>query len=1202
MNSKLAGARVLSAVALVVMAAGLGATFLQCSPTPIILPAGTFNRPTDLAFACLSLVNESGPEGSGRTVTRAVGRPMALCHPTGHGDPAPDEDHRTFGFLTNSERGDLSVLDTYYCRSGDTNCVCASGGTSCFPKGGTNVDLDKAQPGDNGVPVGALPERVSASQDGCRVVTANRGSCDFAVVNTGVLLTEKLVADQSAERSTKRPDDVLSLPLSAATTRVSVRTASGRTLQVAPGEVAFLPQDTASVPEQTGFCDSGGEEGTPAPAHGDVSTPVASDANHRPWRAVATFPSCNLLALLEFPSGVILDSMKFKNDGGKLVAVPGQGGREPTCEVTDCDSALAGDAPDGGHQERVATTGLSALAVYPTGNRIFVGSRNDGAVLEVALNEAVRFGDVKRIALESLDKSVPSATFGVETLRLSLDPYAVRSGPSPVYGDFVHRVSKLPEGDVFRGPLEFAYAITTDGTVRVVDLGLGVECDTQIDADQAGLNTPALRSQACIPVAPGNKRLPGAFGPGLVFPAAPKDVSFALETNSDTKPLTATNALDGAFAFVLLSNGEIAIVNIDPTPRTLYQVVNAGTPELPNPKPLGVREPVPLTHSLRDSGVQTYLSTLASDVGPPRVPVLPANVDGYPRLLTFDAKQTLFNSMLVPTGTNFDTLPTAPQETGVTFPSPRTTIHQLWQISWEGDFFAPRFTGTLAPDSFAGQSTVALNDPGASFCLGGVYTGDIVTLTGCTADANCGSGQYCQIDKDAPTFAGRLAISGVCLSKLSTQTERTGCADLTRTLKRYEVVQATSGKLELRPHLDEKPVPTLAPPPGCNGSASSAADAGSCPPAMTSDAGAGSPDGGSASDGAVATGIKGPDGFELLQDQKTKFMRWLMPCTHPDSPDICRPGRICIELPLHDESFPGMSFCADAPSVEVKKKEKATDQKATVLDPAATSAHWQTCFAQLATYKISAGNSFLVAGSVSGAPANRGVDAKGDCAPDDNLNKANPLAVSRLWVGGPREAVCAKAPSRVAPSEEILCVQGNGELCPLEEFSLGKLGPAQPPCLFVSQEKDPVLDANRQAVKGAYQPPRFSAVSALFQNNQMRFILTDVDKTVDDKAVLQFEAQGGFSPQLIVPLGLDSEVDLPARILTSPIPSVPQISNEVLVDSDKPMLFVVDQRRSNRTSLGAVRGQVVRVRPTYGDTFVPVYEGFSLSGSYYPLQ
>jgi len=255
MNSKLAGARVLSAVALVVMAAGLGATFLQCSPTPIILPAGTFNRPTDLAFACLSLVNESGPEGSGRTVTRAVGRPMALCHPTGHGYPAPDEDHRTFGFLTNSERGDLSVLDTYYCRSGDTNCVCASGGTSCFPKGGTNVDLDKAQPGDNGVPVGALPERVSASQDGCRVVTANRGSCDFAVVNTGVLLTEKLVADQSAERSTKRPDDVLSLPLSAATTRVSVRTASGRTLQVAPGEVAFLPQDTASVPEQTGFCD-----------------------------------------------------------------------------------------------------------------------------------------------------------------------------------------------------------------------------------------------------------------------------------------------------------------------------------------------------------------------------------------------------------------------------------------------------------------------------------------------------------------------------------------------------------------------------------------------------------------------------------------------------------------------------------------------------------------------------------------------------------------------------------------------------------------------------------------------------------------------------------------------------------------------------------------------------------------------------------
>jgi hypothetical protein len=50
------------------------------------------------------------------------------------------------------------------------------------------------------------------------------------------------------------------------------------------------------------------------------------------------------------------------------------------------------------------------------------------------------------------------------------------------------------------------------------------------------------------------------------------------------------------------------------------------------------------------------------------------------------------------------------------------------------------------------------------------------------------------------------------------------------------------------------------------------------------------------------------------------------------------------------------------------------------------------------------------------------------------------------------------------------------------------------------------------------------------------------------------------------------------------------------------MLFVVDQRRTSRSTLGAVRGQVVRIRPDYGDTLTPVYEGFSLSGSYYPLQ
>jgi hypothetical protein len=521
----------------------------------------------------------------------------------------------------------------------------------------------------------------------------------------------------------------------------------------------------------------------------------------------------------------------------------------------------------------------------------------------------------------------------------------------------------------------------------------------------------------------------------------------------------------------------------------------------------------------------------------------------------------------------------------VTFPSPRKTFHQLWQVSWEGDFFSQRYTGVLSPSFSRGQNTIVLSDPGASFCQGGVYEGDILTFSGCTSDANCGAGQFCQIDKDAPTYAGRLAISGVCLSKLSTSSDRDGCADLTRTLKRYEVVQALPGSLELRPHVDEKPVPSLAQSAGCPGSSDSPTDGGTCASAMTSDAGTKGSDAGAGGMGGTTGTTKAADGFALFQDLKTGFMRRLMPCTVPNVPDVCRPGRICLENPL-PESFPKeMNFCGDAPKVE--------------------PSHLETCFSQLATYKISAGHSFLVAGSVSGAPANRGVGSHGECALDMRRANDDPRAVSRLWVGGPNEAVCAKAPGRVAPSEETLCVQGNGEACPLEEFSLGNFG-SPGPCLFVSQVKDPLLDASRQVVqadkKTIYQPPRFGAVSALFQNDQIRFVLTDIDKTVDDKAVLQFETQGGFAPQLIVPLGLDSEVDLPSRILTSPIPSVPQIKDEVLTDSDRPMLFVVDQRRSNRTSLGAVRGQVVRVRPTYGETLVPVYEGFSLSGNYYPLQ
>src|SRR6185369_11742059 len=92
-----------------VVALTLGAA---CTQQPIFLPSHDFERPTDMAFSCLRVI-------PGDTDARVVGLPMDACHPPGAPDPliGATGNDKTFAFVTNSERGDVSVVDMSYCRS-----------------------------------------------------------------------------------------------------------------------------------------------------------------------------------------------------------------------------------------------------------------------------------------------------------------------------------------------------------------------------------------------------------------------------------------------------------------------------------------------------------------------------------------------------------------------------------------------------------------------------------------------------------------------------------------------------------------------------------------------------------------------------------------------------------------------------------------------------------------------------------------------------------------------------------------------------------------------------------------------------------------------------------------------------------------------------------------------------------------------------
>ena len=200
-----------------------------CSPTPNILPTNDFNRPTDLAFMCLGRVRHrrAGRRGGDRrgivhASCHVSGRPMRACHPPGpptlttRSRGVRERTNRTFAFLPNSASGELSVIDADHWHI---------------------VDLDPSSGGYGRLPLGSVPEQISVSDDGCRLVSANRGSCDLTLVDPSALLAP---AFDAAYGGIAKP-----LPAPSTSRQLVVpHGADGVALGVAPFEVNFLPQDT----------------------------------------------------------------------------------------------------------------------------------------------------------------------------------------------------------------------------------------------------------------------------------------------------------------------------------------------------------------------------------------------------------------------------------------------------------------------------------------------------------------------------------------------------------------------------------------------------------------------------------------------------------------------------------------------------------------------------------------------------------------------------------------------------------------------------------------------------------------------------------------------------------------------------------------------------------------------------------------------
>lgn len=1148
---KVASLRLVSVAALALALAAAGA---GCTNTPTVVPSRDFNRPTDMVFACVGAF-ATGDAAAGTFAYS--GRPMDHCHPFGMPDPAVDDEHHTYVFVPNTDSGELTIVDA------DTWKL---------------VDLDPSVSGYSRVPLGVFPEQIAVSDDGCRVVTANRGSCDLSLVDPAALM-----APVVAPTATNLP-----VPSSALTTIVPT-TASGRLL-AAPQEIQFLPQDTQPLVDNGNLCTDMGTYGAPA-------QPGAASTAITPWRALVTFPTCDLIATIELPSGMIIDSRFVRRAADGTVTLE-PGGADPHCpadcgaaapapdagaaadSAADAGAADAGDggAADGGGGVAIPTStpaipylGPSGIAIQPPeapgyGIHAFVSLANLSAIVTM---------DVSPGGVLTPAATIPLAgAAGSNRIRLSVNRYEREPG-GKVLGRFVGD----PMGT--HPDRRYLYVIARDGSLRVVSVASRpeTECETNIDP----LNPPAGYDPqaACVPVTADSAlhRRPFSSGPGLTFGSVPIDVG-ASDVRED--PLNAPPGapagtvlernLTGTYAWVVTSSGNVFLLNIDPVARSFWfipettdtSVILGSTTCTPADMAGGTpceAETLPPVNSPRNGNVVTFSRALSPNDGPARVDLAPVNPSIGPRIATAWAQGTNNNATALTGGF---------VATYAFFPDPAAVAPQTWTASWQGPIVGTRFTGQLS------GTPSGLEDFGLGFCGAGIQVGDLVTFTGCTDDNQCGVGRTCIHGPGATQVSGGLTVNGVCVEPDRPELVDTCALDLS-TARRYLVTDVNDHRLSLLPHPDELAFSSLAPCPGLGRTATTggAADGGG----GAADGGAGtSGDGGDEGDDCSDPTDSSTSGFRCVDVSSAGIpgmtgSRCLMRCTEPGDTTGCRAGRICIQFGGSDCSQ-GQCFCADGPALPMTTSSP--------VDPRLSCG-----YDQLTAYKVSAGRAFVVSGSALGLPMARTTDANGQCG---GPISTDPRMVTRISLDAPQ---CVDANGQpIENLEDSRCPTAPAG-CPSGLFQLLETMPSPNPCLFLSGPNYSNTDPNDKSARH---------VSALFRNTQVAFSLTSLERGPANTLDLRFDVHGGFRPQTVIDPST-VEVTMPARIVLGPIDTGVKAPS----GSEVSYLFVVDQRALGRGQAGGpTRGQLLRIHPLglldSNGAHEPWFEDFNHSNNLFPIR
>lgn len=1019
-------------------APSLLALLAACSSTPTVIPTRNLQSPSDMTFVCLRTDGDV-----------LSGQPMSSCHRRDALDPASTVNGQrvlgTFAFISNPGRDEIAVADM---------------------DRGRLLDLAEQSPGYGMLPSGKNPLVITSSRDGCWVATANRGSCNFTMVDPARLLKSTFSAAGANVKPSTEAGDV--------SRAIRVVTASG-VLAASVAELAFLP-----APNAAATCDP-------------AATP----------RAIATFPGCNMVALLDFSfaagSAKIVDAYYVRPDlpSGYLAA-----GADPVCpaecDVSGASSAdggfvsvdagvpLDGSAGAGGIDAGVrGTPYLQAMALVPDGSRVYVGGLNGDSITSLEISGG-GFANPRRVTLAE-------NAGGIRRLRLGVDPYAI---VGDVEGAFVDT----------RG--RFLYAFAGDDSVRVVNIDADpVECDVNLVFDSSDV---ANIIKPCHPVGePGFRRRPLVQGPGLRLPPLPstsspdspppvaRDISFVdLVSTSTANP----HALNGQFGVIIASNGKVYFVNLAPTGE-----------DKPTPQSDDTIRPAAATHSFRerrDTGRSSSLP-LSMFLTPQRTN---AGADqAFPTIASYSAADgPQIQSFTLDGTSNY----------WLDLPDPSYVVSRVWGVTWEGAL--PGATRSSGLVSSQGGLAGVLSDRGADFCASGVQPGDVIMFSGCTQDSDCQPDDQfiCQ-----PTVSGGQSM---CLPRDTTARtkliEKPTCTRFLGSRMRYEIADATSTKMNLRLKLDEVPKTSLNPCQTNN----------DCRPDVDHGKLAGeTPDSGKTR------------AFECLEIHPADH-RCVERCVEDTD---CRAGHVCEDVA---GTLSTDKLCVEAPP----------------LDPACFQAP------MTASYSVRAGHAFVVAGNAmpSISPFKR--TATGTCG-------ENPLGDASLVTRIPLSA--PKCP------DEFLAPAANPAPDPKQPWPWVQNLAAQPganPCLYTGDYRD-----GSSAAASSTGTPR---IRAFFQNPQIRFVLSNLEKYAGDLLAIRFELQNGFEPLTPNVLTYDVLLTMQSRIITGPTHTPESPLQQRTGSSTFPYLYVVDQGRTALTS--GSQGQVVRLNLRSSSSAVVAFDS-TLSGS-----